>query len=167
MGSLTGARNREYGICRLKPKFLENVRSSRESPLYFACDEQINPYTGSKSGLKKRVPKKTSGGIEYITIATSNKGYENYHEEVRAEPIGEEIRGKIVKKADPVCGGLKLNWIMHGGPRYEVGTPNTSKTFGAMTRLLFALGSYLRFKDIELITDSAYGSLEGMLFMRH
>ena len=55
---------------------------------------------------------------------------------------------------------------MHGGRTFEVGTPNPSKPFGAMTWLLFALGSYLRFKDIELITDLAYGSLAGMLFMR-
>ena len=165
MGSLLGARDREYGVSRLKPVLLENVLHCRDPQLYIACDEQINPYTGAKSGLKKRLPKKTSEGIEYITIATSNKGYENYRGEERAESQEGEIRGKIIRPADPVCGGLKLNWIMQGGRRYEVGTPNPSKFFGAMTLLIFELGAYLRFRDIILVTDSAYGFLECMFFM--
>ena len=77
-----------------------------------------------------------------------------------------EVQGKIIRKADPVCGGLKLNWIMHSGPRYDVGSPNPSKTFGAMTLLLFSLGTYLRFKDITIVTDSAYGFLAGLLFLK-
>ena len=62
---------------------LENTRKSREPPLFVVCDEQINPYYGSKSGLKKKKPKKRGVGIEYTALATSNKGYEGYKEEVR------------------------------------------------------------------------------------
>ena len=86
MGSLIGARNREYGVCRLKAKMLENSRNARESPTKLAIDEQLVHYTGSKSGLKKRMPKKTVEGIEYYTIATSNKDYYGYQAELR-EPF--------------------------------------------------------------------------------
>ena len=61
-GSLVGARNREYAVCRLKPKFLQNIHDSREPPIYICCDEQVLPYHGFKSGAKKRLPKKISVG---------------------------------------------------------------------------------------------------------
>ena len=76
LGSLIGARDREFAVCRLKPKLLKNLREAREPPLYFVCDEQIAPSTSKMSGLKKRLPKKKSEGIEYFSIATANKGYE-------------------------------------------------------------------------------------------
>ena len=75
-GSLIGARNREYAVCRLKNKMLQNSRNAREKPLYFVCDEQLSPYFGHLSGLKKRLPKKKMEGIEYYTLATSNKCYD-------------------------------------------------------------------------------------------
>ena len=53
---------------------------------------------------------------------------------------------------------------MDGGPKYEVGTPNPSKLFGTMLLLIFQAGEYLRYLDATIITDSAYGFLEGMLF---
>ena len=59
-GSLIGARDREYAVCRLKPAFLRNSRAAREPPLIFVCDEQLNPYFGNRSGAKKRKPKKKS-----------------------------------------------------------------------------------------------------------
>ena len=54
---------------------------------------------------------------------------------------------------------------MHGGPKYEVGTPNPSKIFGVMCMLIFSMGSYLRFKNVVLVTDSAYGILDGMMYI--
>ena len=56
--SIIGARDREYGVCRLKYKMLKNSRAAREPPRKIAVDEQLAPYRGSKSGLKKRLPKK-------------------------------------------------------------------------------------------------------------
>ena len=56
-GSLIGARDREYPVCRLKPKFLQYSRTAREPPPMFVCDEQLNPYFGNRSGAKKRLPK--------------------------------------------------------------------------------------------------------------
>ena len=111
------------------------------------------------------MPKKTGEGIEYYTLATSNKGYDGYKDEIRDDPIdGKE--GKIIRPADPVCGGYILNYIMEPGRRYQVGTSATSKVFGAMMLLIFSCGSYLRYKDIcVIITDSAYGVLEGMALM--
>ena len=84
MGSLLGARDREYAVCRLKQKMLENARNSREPPVFLACDEQTLSYFGHKSGAKKRLPKKTIEGLEYYALATSNKGYEGWKHEVRA-----------------------------------------------------------------------------------
>ena len=69
-GSLIGARDREYAVCRLKYKFLKNSRAAREPPRYFVCDEQLSPYFGHMSGLKKRMPKKKLEGIEYWSLAT-------------------------------------------------------------------------------------------------
>ena len=145
---------------------LKNCRQAREPPLKVSADENLVYYTGSQSGLKKRMPKKTGEGIEYYTQATSNKGYEGYKDEIRDDPIdGKE--GNIIRPADPVCGGYILNYIMEPGRRYQVGTSATSKVFGAMMLLIFSCGSYLRYKDIcVIITDSAYGVLEGMALMR-
>ena len=56
---------------------------------------------------------------------------------------------------------------MHGGPKYEMGTPNPSKIFGAVCMLIFSMGSYLRFKNVVLVTDSAYGILDGMMYIAH
>ena len=77
-GSLLGARYREYAVCHLKPKLLQNIDDLREPLVYICCDEQVLPYHGFKSGASKRVPKKISVGLEYFTIATSNKGYKRY-----------------------------------------------------------------------------------------
>ena len=76
LGSLIGARDRETAVCRLKTKLLSNLREAREPPLFYVCDEQIAPSTSKLSGLKKRLPKKKSEGIEYYSLATSNKDYE-------------------------------------------------------------------------------------------
>ena len=57
LGSLIGARNREFAVCRLKPKLLKNLREAREPPLYFVCDEQIAPST-SKCQDRKHVCKR-------------------------------------------------------------------------------------------------------------
>ena len=115
LGSLLGARNREFGVCRLKSKVLQNSSSAREPPLKIAIDELVH-YTGSKSGLKKRMPKKTGEGIEYYTIATSNKDYFGYKSEIR-ELSDDGKPGKLLEKGDPVAGGYKLAFYMEGGAR--------------------------------------------------
>ena len=48
-GSLLGARDREYAVCNLKPKLLQNMRASREATNTFVCEEQIEPYFGGKA----------------------------------------------------------------------------------------------------------------------
>ena len=164
-GSLLGARDRELAVCRLKPKLLLNSQKARESPHWFVCDEQINPYYGNRSGAKKRLAKKTSEGLEYYTIATSNKDYDGYKIGVRAEPEEGKREGKIISKADPVCGGYRLYYMMDSGPKYEVGSPTPSILFGKMALLIFLCGNYLRYQNACLITDSAYGSVEGMCYL--
>ena len=144
---------------------LENARNSREPPVFLACDEQTLSYFGHKSGAKKRLPKKTMEGLEYYALATSNKGYEGWKHEVRAPPEEGKGEGRLIRPADPVCGGLKLNYAMLGGPKYDFGSTDHSKTFGLMSELIFSLGDYLRFKDVFLVPDSAYGFLTGMLFL--
>ena len=164
LGSLLGARNREFGVCRLKSKVLQNSRSAREPPLKIAIDEQLVHYTGSKSGLKKRMPKKTGEGIEYYTIATSNKDYFGYKSEIR-ELSDDGKPGKLLEKGDPVAGGYKLAYFMEGGARYEVGSTGPSKSLGLVMLLIFSCGLYLRYENVCLVTDSAYGFLEGMAFI--
>ena len=164
-GSLIAARDREYAVCRLKPKFLKNSQDSREPPLFVVCDEQIDPYSGHKSGLKKRKPKKRGVGLEYHALACSNKEYEGFKDEIRAKPVDGEEEGRIVRQRDPVSGGFKLDYKMSGGPRYEFGYSNPSKTFGMMLLLIFGMGNYLRYGDTTIITDSAFGFLEGLLFL--
>ena len=164
MGSLLGARNREFGVCRLKTKMLQNSRSAREPPLKVVIDEQLVHYTGSKSGLKKRMPKKTGEGIEYYTIATSNKDYFGYKSESR-ELSNDGKPGKLLEKGDQVAGGYKLAYFMDGGARYEVGSTGTSKSLGMVMLLIFSCGLYLRYENVCLVTDSAYGFLEGMAFI--
>lgn len=160
MNSLTGARNREFGVARIKHKMLHNSRMARESPPFFVIDEQIVPYTGHLSGAKKRLPKKTSEGFEYFTIATSNKHYEGYQFEVREESK-DDPKGDIVKPRDPVSGGYRLNYILEKGPKYEMSSPTGSKMLGVLMLLIFQLGSYLRYSGNCLVTDSAYAFIEG------
>ena len=81
---------------------LHNARAAREAPISFVVDEQNLPYWGNRSGAKKRLPKKTLEGLEYFTIATSNKGYEGYADEVRSPPSEEYPLGKVISPADPV-----------------------------------------------------------------
>ena len=116
---------------------LRNSMAAREAPSYFVIDEQIAPYTGSRSGAKKRLPKKTSEGLEFYTLATSNKEYEGYKEDVRIPAQDGELEGQLLVPRDPVCGGYKLNYIMEAGPRYEVGSPVGKKVLGAMILLIF------------------------------
>ena len=165
LGSLLGARNREYGVCRIKEYMLRNARSAREEPSISSVDEQIARCRSKLSGAKKRLPKKNSEGLEYYTIATSNKLYKGYKDEIREESKEGDVQGKVIRPADPVCGGYILNYFMDGGPRYEVGTTAASKTFG-MLLLVFTCGSYLRYNNAMLVTDSAYGFLEGMCILR-
>ena len=54
---------------------------------------------------------------------------------------------------------------MDGAPRYEIDLTAPSKSFGQMILLIFSCGSYLRYKNICLVTDSAYGFLTGMCFL--
>ena len=110
------------------------------------------------------MPKKTGEGIEYFTVATSNKYYEGYRGEIR-EPSNDGKPGKLVRAADPVCGGYKFNYLMDGGYRYEVGTSVMSKSFGILMPLIFGCGTYLRYNNSCLVTDSAYGFIEGVAIL--
>ena len=164
--SLLGARDREYAVCRLKPKLLRNMRASREAPNTFVCDEQIDPYYGQMSGAKKRLQKKTCEGLEYYTLASTNKDYANYKKEIREPPEDGERKGVILQKADPVCGGFTLNYVMEGGPRYEIDLTTPSNIFGKMVLLIFRCGGYLRYRNKCVVTDSAYEFLSGMCFLQ-
>ena len=86
---------------------LDNCRNAREIPMKLSADENLVYYTGSRSGLKKRMPKKTGEGIEDYTLATSNKEYEGYQCEIREVPK-DGMEGKIVRPADPVCGVVDI-----------------------------------------------------------
>ena len=104
-------------------------------------------------------------GIEYYALATSNKDYEGWKGEKRADPLEGETVGKLIRPADPVCGGYKLNYTMGVGPRYEPGSTNPSKIFGTMLLLIFSCGAYLRYGDSIAVTDSAYAFVEAMLYI--
>ena len=125
---------------------LENSRRSREPPKVFVPDEQMNPYHGMLSGAKKRAAKKTGVGLQFYTLATSNKGYVGYKEAIFEE--GKEgNKNAIVEQADPVCGGFKINYTMSGGSRYEVGYSYNKKLVGVMMSLIFGCSEYLRYND--------------------
>ena len=111
------------------------------------------------------MPKKKLEGIEYWSLATSNKDYDGYKIEVRAEPEEGKRAGKIISKADPVCGGYRLYYTMDSGREYKIGSSTPSVLFGKMALLIFLCGNYLRYQNACLITDSAYGSVEGMCYL--
>ena len=100
------------------------------------------------------MPKKTGEGIEYYTIATSNKDYFGYQAELREATIDGK-KGKLIRGADPVAGGYILNYYMESGAHYEIGTTAPSKTFGIAMLLIFSCGMYLRYQNVCLVTDSA------------
>ena len=158
LGSIIGARNREFGVVRLKGLFLDNCRASREAPIFSAVDEKNIPYTGKISGLKKQLAKKVRDGMEYFCICCSNKGYEGQKEEVKDKD------NKVIQTADPIAGGFPLFYTMAGGIRYEVGVTTPSKMFGIMMLMVFRCGLYLRNVGHCIVTDSAYCALEGLLF---
>ena len=92
--------------------------------------------------------------------------YKGYKEEVRGVPEEGKVRGDVISHADPVCGGYTLNYFMEGGPRYEIGSIVASKSFGMLLLLIFTCGQYLRYFDSMVVTDSAYGILEGMCLLK-
>ena len=108
---------------------LANARKAIEPTLFFTVDEQNAQYQGLRSDAKKRLAKKTLEGLEYHTIATSNKGNEGQNDEIRGPPTDQEPMGELLKAADPVACEYKLNDIMEGGPRYEVGGTLAYKSF--------------------------------------
>ena len=59
----------------------------------------------------------------------------------------------------------RLAYKMEGGRRYEVGSAAPLKIFGTMLLLVFSCGNYLRYKECCLVTDSAYGYIEGLMFI--
>ena len=117
--------------------------------------------------MKKSVTKENRRGTRVLYIATSTKGYDGYNGELRAPVEEGELLGKIIRKADPVSGGYVLNYVMQGGKKYEVGSTNPSSNFGTLLLLIFTCGggTYLRYRDRMLVTDSAYGFLDGMCFL--
>ena len=104
LGSLIGARNREYSVCRIKEYMLRNARRAREEPPISSVDEQIARCRSKLSGAKKRLPKKNSEGLEYYTIATSNKLYEGFKDEIREDSKEGDPEGKIIRHSYTVCG---------------------------------------------------------------
>ena len=160
--SLVSSRDREYAVYRLKPSLFCNIQNSREQPSIFVGNKQNTPFTGKLSVTRKRLQKKTSKWLEYFSIATSNKGYEGYKDELRKESKDSEKYGEVI--ISDVC-AFKLNWIMDGGPRYEVSSSSPLKMFGSMMFLIFQMGNYIRYKHIYLISDSTYGSVEAMFFI--
>ena len=111
------------------------------------------------------MPKKKLEGLEYFSVCISNKDYEGYRAEERAQPEEGEAEGRITRKADPVCGGYYFMYLMEVGPLYEIGYTDPSKTFGVMMLLIFLCGGYLRYGNSCVITDSAYGFVEAMVYL--
>ena len=110
------------------------------------------------------MPKKTGEGIKYFAVATSNQGYDGDKDQI-LDNSNDDKTGRIIRKADPACGGYKNNYTMDDGPRYEVGTTAPSKALGILTILIFECGSNLRYSNACLITDSAYEFIEGMVIL--
>ena len=143
--SLLAARDREYSVCRIKPKLLENIRNSREAPTFFLCDELNVPYTGHMSGAKKSLQKKTAEGLEYVCLCATNKDYEVYRPEV-IEPPGDgeekvrEEKARSLQKADPDSGGIMFAYKIDSGPKYEIDMSTPSNLFGIMILLFFFVG---------------------------
>ena len=73
LGSLIGARDREFGVSRLKKRFLQNCRNAREAPVFSTGDEKNIPYTGRLSGLKKQLAKRCETVLNTIASAVITK----------------------------------------------------------------------------------------------
>lgn len=116
---------------------LKNTGNVREPPSITAIGEQIPRSRSKLSGAKKRQPKKNAEGLEYFTVATSNKLYEGYKEEVRGDPEEGKRKEDAISDADPAYGGYTINYFMEGGPRYEVDSIVASKSFGMLLLLIF------------------------------
>ena len=100
-----------------------------------------------------------------MALATTNKGYEVYKSEIRAEAKEGEMHGEIEQRKDPVSGGFKFAYVMSGGRRYEFGYSTPSKLFGSMLFLIFTTGNYLRYRNTTMVTDSAFGFGESVIFL--
>ena len=83
------------------------------------------------------MPKRTHTGIEYFSVATSNKEFEGYKGELREPRKEGERKGKLIRPADPVFGGFTLNYCISPGFRYDIGTPSPFAIFGTMMLLVF------------------------------
>jgi len=147
--SIREQRCRFYGNEELNQIIYGNSRKARDPPISVSGDETITRlYTRKATDIRMRTAKKNESGIMNHNICGTNVGYTTR------------------KESDPKGNGYTYANICYPGSLYNRGSMFREKDMGNLIQLIFSCGDYFRFKNLELITDSHFGHLVPMAYLR-
>ena len=63
-------------------------------------------------------------------------------------------------------GGYTFANFAYPGARYNIGSVFREKDMGNLIMLIFMSGDYFRYKDLEMVSDSHFGHLVPVAFLR-
>ena len=126
-----------------------NTRRARDPPMYISGDETITRlYTRKATDVRMRTKKKNESGILNQNLCGSNEGYSTW------------------KVGDPKGTGTVFCNLAYPGSSYNMGSMFRERDIGNLIQLIFSCDDYFRYRDVELITDSHFGHLVPLTFLR-
>ena len=147
--SIREQRIRFYGVEELTKIVYGNSRKARDPPAKISGDETITRlYIKKATDIRMRTRKKNESGALNQNLCGSNEGYATW------------------KKGDPKGGGRTYANLTYPGSRYNRGSMFREKDIGNLSQLLFSCGDYFRYRNTELVTDSHFGHLVPLSYLR-
>ena len=147
--SVREQRLRFYGNKEFSEIVYSNSRKSRDPPRSVSGDETVTRlYTKKLTEIRMRTHKKNESGVLNQNICGSNDEYEEW------------------KEGDPVGSGFTYANMAYPGRSLNRGSMFREKDMGNLVFLLFTCGDYFRGKNIELVTDSHFGHLVPVAYLR-
>ena len=147
--SIIEQRIRFYGVEELNNIIYSNTRRSRDPPAVGSGDERITRmYSKRTTDIRMRTSKKNESGLLDQSICSSNEGYKTW------------------KEGDPKGSGITFASVIYPGAKYNRGSAFREKDMGNLIQLLFTCEDYFRYRNFELVTDSHFGHLVPIAFLR-
>ena len=147
--SVREQRIRFYGADKFSEIVYSNSRKSRDPPASISGDETITRlYSKKATDIRMRTKKKNESGVLNQNLCGANDEYEGW------------------KAGDPVGSGFTFANLAYPGKTFNRGSMFREKDMGNLIQLIFRCGEYFRGKDIELVTDSHFGHLVPIAYLR-
>ena len=126
-----------------------NCRKSRDPPRTISGDETITRlYSKRATDIRMRTSKKNESGILNQNLCGANDEYDGWQ-------VG-----------DPVGSGFTFANLSYPGKTLAKGSMFRERDMGNLVQLLFMCGEYFRGKNVELVTDSNFGHLVPIVYLR-